>query len=140
MTTRARLAVLAALAVAVALTVAARERAREVRGEPAASSVPARPAGPPAALPRFLEIGSTRCQACKEMEKVLASLRESHAGRLRVDFVDVAVDPEGGERHGIRLIPTQILYDSAGRELFRHEGFYSAEQILGKFRELGVPL
>ena len=37
-------------------------------------------------------------------------------------------------------MPTQIFYDSSGKELFRHEGFYSKEDILGKWNELGVDL
>ena len=38
------------------------------------------------------------------------------------------------------MIPTQILYDAAGRELFRHEGFFSREEILAAFRERGITL
>jgi len=40
----------------------------------------------------------------------------------------------------IGLIPTQIFFDSAGKELFRHEGFFSKQDILAKWKELGVDL
>jgi len=45
-----------------------------------------------------------------------------------------------GERYKISLIPTQILYDDAGKELYRHQGFFSHDDILAKFRALGVKL
>jgi thioredoxin 1 len=38
------------------------------------------------------------------------------------------------------VIPTQIFYDAAGRELFRHEGFFGKDDILAKWKELGVSL
>jgi len=42
--------------------------------------------------------------------------------------------------HGIRIIPTQIFFDAEGNELFRHEGFFAREDILAKWKELGVQL
>ena len=38
------------------------------------------------------------------------------------------------------MIPTQIFFDASGKELFRHVGFYGKEDILGKWKELGVDL
>jgi thioredoxin 1 len=38
------------------------------------------------------------------------------------------------------MIPTQIFYDAGGTELFRHTGFFGKEDILGKWKELGVEL
>jgi thioredoxin 1 len=112
-----------------------------------AAPVPARPAaGPapgavaPAAKPRLLELGSMRCQACLEMAKVLDALRASQGARLQVDFIDVFEQPAAAERYKISLIPTQILYDAAGKEIFRHTGYLSHDDILGKFRALGVRL
>jgi thioredoxin 1 len=38
------------------------------------------------------------------------------------------------------VIPTQIFYDADGRDLFRHVGFFAKEDILAKWKELGVEL
>ena len=46
-------------------------------------------------------------------------------------------DPDAANPYRIQVIPTQIFYDANGKELFRHVGFYSREQILGKWRGLG---
>jgi thioredoxin 1 len=110
-----------------------------------AAAEPAMPAALPApravaaaAKPRLLELGSMRCQACLEMAKVLDALRASQGEKLQVDFIDVFEQPEAADRHKITLIPTQILFDSSGREIFRHTGYFAHNEILAKFRELGV--
>ena len=38
------------------------------------------------------------------------------------------------------VIPTQIFYDASGNELFRHTGFIAKEDILAKWKELGIEL
>ena len=81
-----------------------------------------------------------RCQACLEMAKVLDALRASQGAKLQVDFIDVFEQPEAGDRYQISLIPTQLLFDAAGKEIFRHQGYFSHDDILAKFRELGVQL
>ncbi|MBP7050643.1 MAG: thioredoxin fold domain-containing protein [Phycisphaerae bacterium] len=91
-------------------------------------------------LPRLVDLGADKCIPCKMMAPVLEELKEQYKDRLNVVFIDVWKDPNAGTEYGIKLIPTQILYDAAGKELFRHEGFFSKEDILAKFREFGVDL
>jgi thioredoxin 1 len=74
------------------------------------------------------------------MAPVLAELAKEYAGQLDVVFIDVWKNPGEAPRHRINVIPTQIFFDAAGRELFRHEGFYAKKDILAKWRELGVKL
>ena len=96
---------------------------------------------PPAAgLPRLLDLGSVSCIPCKMMAPILEELKKEYEGRLQVEFVDVNVNPEPAREHGIKLIPTQIFFDASGKERFRHEGFFSKEDILAKWKELGVDL
>ena len=61
-------------------------------------------------------------------------------GILNVEFYDVVQNPDVGKKYGIKLMPTQIFYDATGKELFRHEGFYGKEDILAKWKELGIDL
>jgi len=97
-------------------------------------------AGEAAALPRLIDLGANKCIPCKQMVPVLEALKTDYAGRLEVVFIDVWENREAGKEYGIRLIPTQIFYDATGRELFRHEGYWSKEAILAKFKELSVGL
>jgi len=59
---------------------------------------------------------------------------------MDVVFIDVWEDPAAGKKYGITVIPTQIFYDAAGKERFRHEGFFGRDDILAKWKELGVDL
>ncbi len=92
----------------------------------------------PAPLPRFVELGADKCIPCKMMQPILADLRKEYAGKLQVDFIDVWEHPEQANKYGIRSIPTQVIYDSSGEEVFRHIGFYPKEEIVSKLAELGV--
>ncbi len=92
------------------------------------------------ALPRLVDLGAGKCIPCKMMAPILEELKKEYAGRMEVEFIDVWENPAAGEAYGIRLIPTQIFYDASGKELMRHEGFFSREDILAVFREHGVDL
>jgi len=74
------------------------------------------------------------------MAPILEELKKEYAGRLLVEFIDVWQTPDAGEKYKIKMIPTQIFFDTAGKELFRHEGFFAKKDILAKWKELGVDL
>ena len=76
-------------------------------------------------VPRLVDLGSKDCIPCKMMAPILDQLRDEYTGKLQVDFIDVRVYPESAKKYNIRVIPTQIFYDAAGKELLRHEGFIS---------------
>ena len=91
-------------------------------------------------LPRIVDVGAGTCTACKMMATVLDQLRSEYASRLRVEYYDVRDDPNVIAEYSVMIIPTQILYDASGKELFRHEGFLSKEDIVSKFKQSGVEL
>jgi thioredoxin 1 len=94
-----------------------------------------------AALPRLVDLGAGKCIPCKRMAPILEALKLDYAGTVNVQFIDVWKDPAAGKPYGIRLIPTQVFFDRAGRERFRHEGFFGREDIERIFRDsLGVKL
>jgi len=91
-------------------------------------------------LPALIDIGAGTCIPCKLMAPILEELKKELAGKLVVQFIDLNKFPNSAQVYGIRVMPTQIFYDALGKELFRHEGFYSKEGILAKWKELGVDL
>lgn len=91
-------------------------------------------------LPRLVDLGADKCIPCKMMAPILEELREQYKGSLDVVFLDVWKNPNVSRQYGIQVIPTQIFYDATGKERFRHEGFFSKEDILAKWKELGVDL
>jgi thioredoxin 1 len=96
---------------------------------------------PPAAkLPRIVDVGADKCIPCIRMAPQLESLKKEYAGVLEVEFVDVWKRPEDAKLYKIRGIPTQIFYDASGKERARHFGYISKEDILARFKELGVKI
>lgn len=98
------------------------------------------PGAASASLPRLLDLGATKCIPCRMMAPILEELKAEYAGAMEVDFIDVWQNKGAGEKYGIQTIPCQIFYDASGKELFRHEGFFSKEEILAKWKELGIYL
>jgi thioredoxin 1 len=116
---------------------------RKPRSEapPAATApVPAAGAEKAVPLPRLVDLGAKKCVPCKMMAPILEDLTTSMVGRLQVEFIDVWEKPEAAEPYHINLIPTQIFFGPDGKELLRHEGFFSKEDILKKWKELGFDL
>jgi thioredoxin 1 len=88
-------------------------------------------------LPLLVDVGADKCIPCKMMAPTLEELKKDYSQSVQIKFVDVWKNPGAEKPYKVRMIPTQIFYDPSGKELFRHEGFYSMEEILGKFKELG---
>ncbi len=88
----------------------------------------------------LIDLGSTKCYACKMMEPVIEKLKKNFNGKINVVFYDVWTE-EGkpyAYKYQIRVIPTQIILDKNGNEVFRHEGYLPYDFIVAKLKELGV--
>ena len=96
------------------------------------------PSGSTSRLPELVDLGSKYCKPCKAMAPILAELSREYAGRAKVTVIDVKEDKAAGHRYGIRVIPTQIFFDVNGKEVYRHEGFLSKEDIESQLKLMGV--
>ena len=129
------LVIVAALVAAVAAAVAIKQGKRAGKAVVAPETTAA-----VQKVPRLADLGADRCIPCKMMAPILDDLKRTYVGKLDVEFIDVWKNSGAGEQYGIRVIPTQIFFSADGKELFRHEGFFAKEDILGKWREFGVEL
>ena len=138
------IAIVAAVVVAAGIVFALKKTQNEpsASAPAAAAESGAADVGAPqsAALPRLVDLGADKCIPCKMMAPILDELKTTYAGQFEVEFIDVWKNPDAGKPYGIRSIPTQIFIDASGKELFRHEGFFPKEDILAKWKELGVEL
>jgi len=145
-----KILIVAALALAVVGAVALKHGQAPSTTEPLAPTVAvvdqadttATDAAPAATvrLPRLVDLGADKCIPCKMMAPILAEFQRDYADRFTTEFIDVWKNPAAGAQYDIRVIPTQIFYDAEGKERFRHEGFYGREDMLAKWKELGVDL
>ena len=88
--------------------------------------------------PVLADFGRGTCIPCKMMKPILDKLAQDLSGQVHVLILDTSDNPSLSRKHQVRLIPTQIFFDGSGRELFRHEGFMSEDDIRRKLRSLGM--
>ena len=88
--------------------------------------------------PTLVDLGSSTCIPCREMVPVLAEVKKTYDGKVVVKFIDINENPEETNKYEIKVIPPQIFLDRDGKEVFRHEGFFSTEDILKVFKDMGV--
>lgn len=79
--------------------------------------------------PTMAEFGATGCIPCDMMQPILDGLRKDYKDELNVVFVHVGEEQVLGARYGIRSIPVQVFFDKNGKEVFRHAGFFAAEEV-----------
>ncbi|MEI6604001.1 MAG: thioredoxin family protein [Verrucomicrobiota bacterium] len=133
------MAVAVAVATAFILKNIKSDNARLATSEGAESKAPASFEAA-AKLPKLLDLGANKCIPCKAMTPILDGLKKEYAGKMNVEFIDVWQNEDAGKQYGVEMIPTQIFLDASGKELFRHTGFFGKEDILAKWKELGVDL
>lgn len=90
----------------------------------------------------FIELGSVSCVPCRMMQPIMKEIEAEYGAQVRVVFHDVQT-PEGkpmAAQYGVKVIPTQVFLDAAGRELFRHEGFFPKSELLASLAKHGLKL
>ena len=66
------------------------------------------------------------------MSKVLAAVAPKLAGKVDIVRVDTDVHLGEVQRWRLRIIPTRIMVGAAGKELWRHEGGLTADELVAK--------
>jgi thioredoxin 1 len=93
-------------------------------------------AAPATGKPALYEFGAGYCASCKEMAKIMADLTTSHSDQIEVRLVYMDKEKPLFEQYKIMLIPTQVFLDASGKEVDRHVGALTKEEVLKKLQEL----
>jgi thioredoxin 1 len=88
--------------------------------------------------PSMVDFGASGCQPCELMAPILETLKKKHEGKANILFVHVREMQVLAARYGVQSIPVQVFFDKDGKEVFRHVGFFSQDEIEKKLAELGV--
>lgn len=88
--------------------------------------------------PTLAEFGRGTCIPCKAMKPILDELATEYVDKLNVVIVSVDDYRSLTNRYEIMAIPTQIFFDSSGKETSRHIGFYSKEEIIVQLKKMGI--
>jgi thioredoxin 1 len=88
----------------------------------------------------FVEIGSVNCIPCKAMQPIMKAVEEEYKGQVKIVFHDVWTEKGKNDamKFNIRVIPTQVFLDKAGKEYFRHEGYYPKADVVRVIKMQGV--
>jgi thioredoxin 1 len=90
--------------------------------------------------PSVIDLGARSCIPCKKMAPILESLAKEYRGQANVLFIDVWENKSAGGRFRVQMIPTQIFFDSRGKEVKRHIGFMDKEALVKELSALGAKL
>jgi peptidylprolyl isomerase len=88
--------------------------------------------------PTLAEFGRGTCIPCKQMKPILENLAVEYKERLNVCIVSVDEYRDLTNRYNVMAIPTQIGFDSAGNEIFRHVGFWAKDDIVSQLNKMGI--
>jgi thioredoxin 1 len=97
---------------------------------------PAHGSASPKGKPALYEFGAGYCYSCKEMEKVMAELKPSYSDQVEFRMVYADKEKDLFKEYKIMLIPTQVFLDASGKEVDRHIGVLTKEEVLQKLKEL----
>ncbi|MDD2567041.1 MAG: thioredoxin family protein [Thiovulaceae bacterium] len=76
-----------------------------------------------------LEIGSSSCRSCIEMKKTIEKLK-ARTPSLPIYILDVYDDFTIFSYFKLQVIPTQIVIDKKGNEIYRHSGILKEAELL----------
>jgi thioredoxin 1 len=93
-------------------------------------------AAPAPGKPALYEFGAGYCASCKDMEKIMAELKTTHSDQVELRLVYVDKEKPLFDQYKIMLIPTQVFLDASGKEVDRHIGPLTKEEVLKKLKEL----
>ena len=88
--------------------------------------------------PTLAEFGWRTCIPCKAMKPILEELAMEYKDKLNVVIVEVYEHKDLTNQYGIMAIPTQIFFDSNGKEITRHMGFWAKEEITAQLKKMGI--
>jgi thioredoxin 1 len=88
--------------------------------------------------PTLAEFGRGTCIPCKQMKPILEDLAVQYQDKLNVPIVSIDDYSQLTSYYKVMAIPTQIGFDSNGKEVFRHVGFWAKNQIIPELRKLGL--
>lgn len=88
------------------------------------------------AKPALYEFGAGYCFSCKEMEKVMGELKPVYSDQVELRMVYADKERDLFQQYKIMLIPTQVFLDASGKEVDRHIGPLTKEEVIQKLKEL----
>ncbi len=88
--------------------------------------------------PTLVDFGSNSCIPCRQLRPVLQEIKTEKAGKVEVLVIDVYRYKDLATKYRVQVIPTLVLFDASGKEVFRGQGFMLKEAILEQFAKFQI--
>ncbi|RJR17894.1 MAG: hypothetical protein C4582_12280 [Desulfobacteraceae bacterium] len=88
--------------------------------------------------PLLVDFGSNSCIPCRQLRPILQEISREKAGRMDVLVIDVYRYKDLAQEYKIQVIPTIIIFDAAGKEVFRGQGFMPKEAIMDQLKKVEI--
>jgi thioredoxin 1 len=88
--------------------------------------------------PILVDFGANSCLPCRQLRPILKEIGKEYAGKAEVLVIDVYKYQHLAREYKIQAIPTLIFFDQKGKEVSRHFGLMTKEQIVAKLKEIGA--
>ena len=89
-----------------------------------------------AGKPTLAIFSAASCCGPDKMIPIRDALLKKYDTKINIVYIEPRQEQILAARYGIRAIPTQVFYDKTGKEFFRHSGFFSEKDIIGKLSEM----
>ena len=86
----------------------------------------------------MIDLGRKTCTQCKMMAPILERLEKEYRGKAAIVFINLIDYPEQQYKYKLKALPTQIFFNPAGEEVYRHVGFMAEENIVAQLNKMGV--
>ncbi|HOI24534.1 MAG TPA: thioredoxin family protein [Caldisericia bacterium] len=87
---------------------------------------------------RVLDIGRDDCVSCAQMNEIMLEMKKEFRDSVSFEIVDLAEFPQLESQYNISAVPTILVMDGLGRELYRKEGVWYKTEIREFFAKLGL--
>jgi thioredoxin-like negative regulator of GroEL len=81
--------------------------------------------------PTILEFGRRLCPVCLRNSLVLKEVQTQYQDQINLRFVYIDTDEHIFRQYGVTIVPTQVFLNTAGQEVYRHEGPNTKAGLIG---------
>ncbi|OGC42259.1 hypothetical protein A2Y85_08095 [candidate division WOR-3 bacterium RBG_13_43_14] len=86
-------------------------------------------------IPVLVDFTGQACKACKVMKSRLENINKSIGDKIRIVYVLVNEQKDLTKKYKIMLIPTMVLLDATGREVWRLTGEIEEQKLINKIEK-----
>jgi thiol-disulfide isomerase/thioredoxin len=89
-----------------------------------------------AGTPTLIEFRSRMCPYCYQLAEILGELERKYAGQISVRYYSTETDEPMFKQYRVTLLPTLVILNASGSEVYRHEGALSKESLVSTLKGL----